>query len=300
MDLLFITIFFMSQATKLVSNRIAVVFDFDETLTPDDSFEALLRDCQIDVDSFTRDRIQPLIDDGWDKYLARAYCLVKESRQREKSERITKSKLGELGKKMKLYDGVSAMLDRLQQQVNGIDTEIKLEFYLISGGFVDIARSTSIAKYFKRMWGCEFYYNERGEIEFLKQQMTHTEKTRYLYYLSKGIDTENQKDLIYDYQDLPEDKIYVPLSQVIYVGDGTSDIPCFSVINQYGGIALGIFSQNQAAEEWEHLENVSSSQKLSNLVPANYQEDSEMMQSLLLAIDCIGKRIALGKLSIGE
>ena len=260
----------------------------------------MLRDCQIDVDSFTSDRVQPLVDDGWDKYLARAYCLVKESQQRKEGEKITKSKLSKLGEKMKLYDGVEAMFTRLQQQVEAIDTEIELEFYLISGGFVDIARSTSIAKYFKRMWGCEFHYNDRGEIEFLKLQMTHVEKTRYLYYLSKGLDSENNKDLIYNYRDLPVDKFHIPLSQVIYVGDGTSDIPCFSVINQYNGIALGIYSQKQAAEEWEHLENVSSSQRLSNLVPANYQSDSEMMRSLSLAINCIANQIALLKLSVGE
>ena len=290
----------MRQATKLTSSRIAIVFDFDETLIPDDSFKILLKDCQIDVDSLINTRIQPLIDDGWDKYLARAYCLIKESQSREEGERITKSKLSELGKKLKLYDGVTAIFDRFQQRAKAIDAAIELEFYLISGGFVDIARNTSIAKYFKKMWGCEFHYNHRGEIEFLKQQMTHTEKTRYLYYLSKGVDTENEKDLIYNYQDLPADTIHVPLSQVIYVGDGTSDIPCFSVVNQYGGIALGIYSQSHTAQEWEHLENVSSSQRLSNLVPANYQPDSEMTRSLLLAIDCIGKQIALRQLSVGE
>jgi len=290
----------MSQATKITSNRIAIVFDFDETLIPDDSFKALLRDCQIDIDSFTNDRVQPLVDENWDQYLARAYCLIKESRQREEGKKITKSKLSKLGEKMKLHEGVVTMFGRLQEQAKKLDTEIELEFYLISGGFVDIARSTSIAKYFKRMWGCEFYYNEKGEIEFLKQQMTHTEKTRYLYYLSKGLDSENEKDLIYNYQDLPEDKLHIPLSQVIYVGDGTSDIPCFSAIRQYGGISIGLYSEKQAAEEWEHLENVSSSQKLSNLVPADYQEDSEMMRSLLLAINSIGNQIALRQLSVGE
>ena len=290
----------MNKATKFFSKRIAIAFDFDETLIPDDSFKALLRDCQIDVDTFVSDRVEPLIEGGWDKYLARAYCLVKESQQREDKNKITKNKLAELGKKLELYDGVSTMFDRLQQRVQSIDPEIELEFYLISGGFVDIPRNTSIAKYFRQMWGCEFHYSDRGEIEFLKQQMTHTEKTRYLYYLSKGIEKENEKDLIYNYQDLPTDKLHIPLSQVIYVGDGTSDIPCFTVINQYGGIALGVYAQNLTAQEWEHLENITSSQRLSNLVPANYQENSEMMRSLLLAIDCISSRIALRKLSVGE
>ncbi len=286
----------MNQATRLLSKRIAIAFDFDRTLIPDDSFHVLLKDCQINVDNFINNRVAPLVADGWDRYLAKAYCLVKESQQRT-DHKITKSKLIELGKKLKLHDGVTTMFDLLQQHVKDLDPEIELEFYLISGGFADIPRSTSIAKYFKRIWGCEFQYNNQGEVEFIKRQMTHTEKTRYLYYLSKGIDKENEKDLIYNYRDLPEDKIHVPLSQVIYVGDGSSDIPCFTVINQYGGIALGVYAQNRTADEWKYLENISSSQRLSGLVPANYQEDSKLIRSLSLAVGCIGKRIALRKLN---
>ncbi|MEM8721357.1 MAG: hypothetical protein AAGE84_19025 [Cyanobacteria bacterium P01_G01_bin.39] len=168
------------------------MFDFDETLIPDDSFQVLLEYFQIDVDSFINDRVQPLVDNGWDKYLARAYCLVKESHHREKSNKITKSKLIELGHKLNLYDGVTAMFDLLHQRAKAIDSDLELEFYLISGGFVDIA------------------------------------------------------------------------------------------------------------SDWEHLEKIGSSQKLSNLVLANYQQDSEMMRSLFLAIDCIGKRIALGQLSMEQ
>ncbi len=287
----------MNKATKSISNYIAIVFDFDETLIPNDSFNVLLQDCQIDIDSFSNKRVKPLVTDGWDKYLARAYCLVQESQQRQKNK-ITKNKLIEVGKKLKLHDGVTAIFARLQQRAK--ENEVELEFYLISGGLIDLASSTSIAKYFKKMWGCELHYNDRGEIDFLKKQMTHTEKTRYLYYLSKGIDKENERDLIYNYQDFPNDKIRIPLSQVVYVGDGTSDIPCFTVINQYGGIAIGVYPQNRNAHEWKHRENISSSQKLSNLVAANYQQDSEMMRSLLLAIDCISARIALRKLSVRE
>ncbi|MDJ0635083.1 MAG: haloacid dehalogenase-like hydrolase [Xenococcaceae cyanobacterium MO_188.B29] len=284
----------MSKATKLVSNRIAIVFDFDETLIPDDSFEVLLRDFQIDVDSFKSDRIKPLVADGWDNYLARTYCLTQESQQR-KTNKITKTRLAELGQKIELCDGVTTMFNLLNQRVE--DKEIELEFYLISGGFVDIARNTSIAKHFKRMWGSEFNYNEQGEIDFLKKQMTHTEKTRYLYYISKGIEKENEKDLVYNYQDFSDEQIHIPLDQVIYVGDGTSDIPCFTVINQYGGISIGVYREDRTADEWEHSQEISPSQKLSNLAPANYQENSQMMRSLLLAIDSISSRIALRKLT---
>ena len=102
----------MNKATKLVSNKIAIVFDFDQTLIPDDSFEVLLRDCEIDVDSFKSDRIKPLVADGWDNYLARAYCLSLESQQRNVNK-ITKAKLIELGKKIKFCDGVTEIFDLL-------------------------------------------------------------------------------------------------------------------------------------------------------------------------------------------
>ena len=105
---------------------------------------------------------------------------------------------------------------------------------------------------------------------------------------------------MYNYRDVPIEKLQVPLNQVIYVGDGTSDIPCFTVINQYGGIALGIFQDSSTAQKWEHREQVTNSQQITNLVPANYNENSELMRSLILGIECISKQIALLRLSVGE
>lgn len=290
----------MGYATKPLANRLAVVFDFDETLIPDDSFKILLRDCQLDVEAFERDRVAPLIDRGWHKYLARTYCLVKESESRQGKDKITYERLANLGQKLHLIDGVSEMFECLRKRAKDIIPEIEVEFYLISGGFVDIARNTSIAKHFTKIWGCELAYDENGEIRFLKQLMSHTEKTHYLYYLSIGIERENEQDLMYNYRDVPMEELHVPLNQVIYVGDGTSDIPCFTVINQYGGIALGIFQDNSTARQWEHREKVTNSQQLTNLVPANYNSDSELMRSLILSIECIGKQIALLQLSVGE
>lgn len=290
----------MSYATKPLSNRLAIVFDFDETLIPEDSFNILLRDCQLEVEEFDTKRVKPLVEEGWHKYLARTFCLIQESKQRKGKDKITYERLANLGKKLELIEGVSEMFELLPQRAKEIVPEVEVEFYLISGGFVDIARNTSIAKYFTQMWGCELAYDANSEIEFLRQQMTHTEKTHYLYYLSKGIDRENEQDLIYDYRDIPPEKLHIPLNQVIYLGDGTSDIPCFTVINRYGGIAFGIFQKNSTAQEWQHQEKVTNSQQITNLVPADYNQNSELMRSLFLGVECICKQIALLQLSVGE
>ena len=71
-------------------------------------------------------------------------------------------------------------------------------------------------------------------------------------------------------------------------------------MNEYDGIALGIDSEPRLGSEWEHREKITASQKLDNLVPANYEEDSETMRSLFLALESIAKKINLSKMSIGE
>ena len=285
----------MGKVTRVTASRIAVVFDFDETLTPRDSFAALLESCGLDVGEFKDNRIQSLIDQGWEKYLARAYCLVKASQKLD--PKITQDKLAEVGQSIELYPETELLFGRLQQKIHQIDEDIELEFYLISGGFADIPRNTPLAKDFKQMWGCEFHYGASGEIEFMKKQMTHTEKTRYLYYISQGIDkAENEKDLIYNYRSSNKENLHIPLDQVVYVGDGASDVPCFDVVGQYGGMSIGIYEEGNSAKNWEHLESINEAQKLSNLVPAGYEENSELVRSLYLCVECIAKRIVLRKL----
>ena len=286
----------MGSATRVTTNRIAVVFDFDETLTARDSFSVLLESCGLDLEEFKENRVQALINQGWEKYLARAYALIQESQQRE--EKITQDKLAKAGQNIQLYEGTDSLFERLQQRIHSINNDITLEFYLISGGFVDIPRNTAIAKDFEHMWGCEFHYDETGAVDFISRQMTHTEKTRYLYYLSKGIkDSNNEKDLIYNYPNLPQADLHVPLDQVVYVGDGASDIPCFDAIKEYGGMSIGIYPEGSSAKDWEHMESISQTQRLSNLVSAGFEEDSELMQSLYLCVECIAKQIELRRLS---
>ena len=288
----------MTTSTKPFANCLAVVFDFDETLAAD-TLAVLLEDLGLDADTFKKERVKPLVDDGWDKYIARAYCLVEESKKRSPGDRITKERLEKVGKKLKPFEGVPEMFDRLRQCALKVVNDVEVEFFLISGGFIEIARSTSIASNFKAMWGCQFHYGENGEIEFIKQQMTNTEKTSYLYYLSKGMDAEKEKDLMFAYSSVSDDKLRIPLTQVIYVGDGASDAPCFAVVNQGNGIGIGLYKQKNA-EEWSQQDKIDVNQRVANIAPPDYTENSELMQSLTLAVESICKQIALRRLGIGE
>lgn len=288
----------MTTATKPFANRLAIVFDFDETLAPD-TFSVLLQDLGLDAEAFKQEKVKPLIDDGWDKYIARAYCLVEESKQREGKDKITKERLTRVGRELKPFEGVPEMFERLRQCAYNVVDDVEVEFYLISGGFIEIAHHTSIASNFKAMWGCRFHYGEDGEIKFIKQQMTNTEKTSYLYYLSKGMDAEKEKDLMFAYSNVSNDKLRIPLTQVIYVGDGASDAPCFAVVNQNGGTGIGLYKEGDT-ESWSEQEKINVNQRVANIAPPNYGENSELMQSLTLAVEGICKQIVLRQLGVGE
>jgi phosphoserine phosphatase len=288
----------MTLATKPFFNRLAVVFDFDETLAPD-TFTILLQDLGLNVNTFKQEKVQPLIDQGWDKYLARAYCLIEESKQREGKSKITQARLAQVGKKLKPFEGVTEIFECLQTCARRLIDDVEIEFYLITGGFLEMAMNTSIASHFTRMWGCRFHYNAEGEIQFIKQQMTNTEKTSYLYFISKGIDSDKEKDLIFAYSNVSAEQLRIPLSQMIYVGDGASDVPCFSVMNQQGGIGIGLYKQN-SSQEWSEQDKISIGQRVANIASPDYRENSELMQSLTLAVEGICKQIALRRLSIGE
>ena len=285
------------QATKPVCNRIGIVFDFDDTLAPD-TFDELVKAAGLKVDEFRQQRYEPLKDAGWDHVAARFYCLIQESQRREGIQnKITQDYLIQFGQQLQPFDGVTEMFDRLHQCVQNLNPKIELEFYMITGGFGEVVRHTCIAPYFTQIWGCEFHYSETGEIEFLKRSISHTEKTRYLMQIASGQDQVDGDGRSFAYRDVSEDQLHIPLSQMIYVGDGASDVPCFSVLNDEGGITIGVYKE---AQTWDEQIQVSESQRVTNLAEADYREDSELMRSLTLAVESLCKQITLRQLSVGE
>jgi phosphoglycolate phosphatase-like HAD superfamily hydrolase len=287
---------YMVKATQPTHNKIAIAFDFDNTLVPD-TFSALIKDLGFDVDTFRKEKYESRQQSGWDAISARFFSLIEESRKRSEDEgKVTREYIENFGRQLQPFEDVDEMFGRLRQKAEALAPDIVVEFYLITSGFVEIARNTSLAKHFKAMWGCEFHYSETGEVEFLKRSLSHPEKPRYLYYISKGIDAHNEQNLLFVYEDVPPEKLAIPLPQVIYVGDGTSDIPCFAMLNREGGTAIGVYKEG-TPQDWAETYQPSKSQRVMNLAPANYSANSELMRSLSLAVEGICKKIQLKQLS---
>lgn len=287
----------MTAATRRYHERIAIIFDFDLTLAPD-SMNALLERCGVDAKRWRSETIRPLVESGWDASLAHFCSLIQLSRS-GRGPRITRALLDEVGRGIEPFPGVPEMFDRLRARARTILPELEVEFYLLSCGFVELQRATRFAHEFSAMWGSEFHFDEQDEIAFAKQVITHPEKVHYMLALSKGIGMRGPNEPADAWRPVPDDELHVPLDQVVYVGDGVSDMPAFALLNQQGGIALAVF-KSERAQDWGGHAEMRPERRVENLAPADFADGAELMESLTLALESIAKRIALRRLGRGE
>jgi phosphoserine phosphatase len=273
-----------------MQDTIAVVFDFDDTLAPD-STSSFLHNLGLDVPEFWQKRVQPLIDAGWDPIPAYLYMMIKESETRPEGQRITRRALASWGSRIKLYDGVTRIFSRLERHAKVVASTISIEFYLISSGIGEILRATKVTKHFKDIWACDFNYNNRGEIVFPRNVVSFTDKTRYLFNISKGLTGPKHRGKPFDVnKKIAPQELRVPFDQMVFVGDGYTDVPCFSMLRKVDGVAIGVYD-NKSREKWGRAWGFIEDGRVSNLVPADYRKNSALENSLMMAIEAIGKRI---------
>ncbi len=276
-------------------NTVALIFDFDDTLAPDTT-SSLLNSVGVDVKRFWNDDVHKLIQDGWDPVPAYLYRMIEMSQSGE-IEPITRDKLVAWASQLSYYPGVESIFDRLRAYAKEINPSLQLEFYLISSGIATTLRHTSIAKNFEDIWACDFSYKSDGTIQFPKNVVSFTDKTRYIFHISKGIYGKRSKGRPFDVnRKISQHDLRVPVNQMIFVGDGYTDIPCFSLVRKGGGIAIGVYDRHDR-EQWGRAWGFIEQQRVSNLVPADYTENSALTNSLVMALESMSRKIELHHLT---
>ncbi|CFP69124.1 Uncharacterised protein [Bordetella pertussis] len=253
-----------------MSDVIALVFDFDDTLASD-STTGFLESIGVDTASFWKDQVDPLLSQqDWDPVPAYLYQMIQLSRQGSHGL-ITRERLREWGVRLALHDGVQTLFGRLRAAV----------------------RATPIAHEFTEIWASEFVYGEDGGISFPRRIVSFTDKTRYLFHIQKGLIGREYRNKPFEVnRKVPEDRLRVPFDQMVFVGDGYTDIPCFSLIRSAGGFAFGVWDpkhRDKRSRAWGFIEEG----RVSNLNQARYDEQAELYQWLEEAVTSLAGRIAL-------
>jgi hypothetical protein len=234
----------MSQVTVTVTHIIALVFDFDDTLMPDTT-SRLLREYSIPTEGFWN-KSTALYKEGYDPPSAYLKVLLDDIGEGKPLGKLTNDDLGRFGAALDgdFYPGLPDFFDDVRNSVLDHFKNIEVEFYIISGGLQAILQGSKIvSKYFSGVYGCQLGGDpETGVLTHIKRSITFTEKTRYLFEVNKGIkQADSQANPFLVNEDVKQDERRIPFQNIVYVGDGLTDIPCFSLLKSLGGESFGVF-----------------------------------------------------------
>lgn len=144
---------------------------------------------------------------------------------------------------------------------------MQVEHYVISSGMKEIIEGTEISKNFKSIFACEFLYDENGNAVWPKTDVNYTNKTQFVYRINKGVlDVANDVDLN---RSMPEDSKRVPFCNMIYIGDGLSDVPCMKMMKAYGGYSIAVYRKKDSK-----VEDLLMKDRVDFIYPADYSENT--------------------------
>ena len=260
---------------------VAIMYDFDRTLCTKDmqdySFIPSLGMTESEFWQYSNSLGQR---EHMDSILAYMYAMVKISK--DKNIPLLRQNLVYMGKNVELFKGVEGWFDRITEF--GIANGMQIEHYVISSGMKEIIEGTPISKCFKSIFACEFLYDENGNGVWPKTDVNYTNKTQFVYRINKGVlDVANDNDLN---RSMPDDSKRVPFCNMIYIGDGLSDVPCMKMMKAYGGYSIAVY-QNKDSK----VEDLLKKGRVDYIYPADYSENT--------GLDITVKNI-IRKMSISE
>lgn len=262
-------VYIVKTARREIESRpvLAVCYDFDRTLSPENMQDGYIRAVDYDVDSFWEESNRLAGDHCMDQNLAYMYKMLQSARGKEI---LNKERLKQYGGKVRLYDGIRGWFRRINAY--GERRGILVEHYIISSGLREIIEGTAIAKDFTHIYASSFYYNEHGEPCWPAQVINYTNKTQFLFRIEKGILDIND-NAVNDH--FAEGELRVPFRNIVYIGDSATDIPCMRLVNSLGGHSVGVYDLENAASK-DTVCRMIRDERIRYYVPADYTKGSEM------------------------
>lgn len=270
---------------------IAVIFDFDDTLVPD-STTALLRRYGVDPDEFWSEFAPALVNEGYDPPLAYLRLILDRIGKDQPFGALHNADLRQFGASLDatFFPGLPNLFSDLKDSMKGF-RDIGVEFYIISGGLQEvIAGSRIVHEHFDGFYGCELGEDPKdGLLRHVKRCVTFTEKTRYLFEISKGIRVEASRTNPHLVN--REAARRIPFKHMIYVGDGLTDIPCFSLIRERGGRTFGVLSRTKSAKQ--AFQELLQTRRVDSLHSPDYRDDADLGALIRAAVSTLATSIEL-------
>ncbi len=263
---------------KLKRNIIALIYDFDGTLSPQPMQEyTVLPAIGMRADVFWEAVNQEAKATGGEPIIT--YMRLMYEKADAAKVPITRDDLKNLGRHVKYFKGVEDWFDLINQYVaEKSDHTVLTRHYIISSGLKEILEGVSIYEHFHNVFASEYYFDHYGRATYPNRVITDTTKTQYLFRINKGIEDLSQSINSH----MPEALRPIPFSNMIYFGDGMTDVPSMAVTRQNGGHSLAVFPPRRSAKAGKELFEAG---RVDFFAAADYREGSDLHRRTCIILD---------------
>jgi len=274
-------------------NIIGVVYDYDQTLSPTYmQDEVLFPQFGINPDEFWKACKKLVEEQGYESELAYLKAML----DYLEIDRPSNMDLQNLGTDLKFFPGLPDMFEELEDllSVEHRAVGVKIEHYIVSSGIKTLIDGSRLKPYIHEVFGCEFAEDGTGRIAFPKRVISHTAKTQYLFRINKGM--LDSHDDVNDH--MPEELRPIPFKNMVYVGDGPTDVPCFTVMKKFGGQAIAVYNpEDESRSSFRKAYQLSGpADRIKFIAPADYSSGSHLRLLLEEMILDVADRIVARRL----
>ena len=265
----------------MAKTKLAIMYDFDKTLsTTDMQNYTFIPNLGMTPEEFWNKTGEFSAETGCERILSYMYVMLREAKK--KGIKVTREYLHECGKNIKFYPGVQEYFKRINDY--GKSKGVEVEHYLVSSGTKEIVEGCPIFKEFKQAWGCEFYF-ENDEPVWPKLAINYTQKTQFFFRIAKGA-FEITNDAAVN-EKTAEDERRIPYRNIVYMGDGMTDIPCMTLVKKNDGKSIAVYQRGQK----DKVKEIYDEHRCDFIAFADYSEGKAIDKILKMIID----RVALDR-----
>lgn len=245
---------------------VAICYDFDKTLSPDDmQAQGFIQSVGYDIQTFWKQSNDLAKKNEMDQNLAYMYTMLRTAIGKTQ---ITKKSLKDYGAKVELFPGVKEWFSRIRDF--GKDNNVKVEHYIISSGLKEMIEGSVIANEFERIYASSFFF-ENDIAMWPAQTVNYTNKTQFLFRIEKGTLDVNDQDVNKKFS---TSEIRIPFRNMIYIGDSDTDVPCMKLINTNGGHSIGVY--DNSTMDKTKVYRMMRDDRIRYFASADYSENSEL------------------------
>lgn len=267
--------------------RAAIAYDFDGTLTPGNMHEySFIPAINTSAVPFWNEVKNISREQQADEILAYMHLMLEKAHTAKVP--VRRKDFSDFGRRIQFFDGVVEWFSRINSYAK--DRGITLEHYIISSGIKEMIEGTVIAKKFKAIFASSFMYDHHGIAHWPALAVNYTTKTQYLFRINKRCLDVADDTTINSY--VRPGNRPVPFTRMIFIGDGSTDIPCMKLVHAQRGHSIAVFKTTDGDAK-RKAQKLINEDRVNFIAPADYSDGSEIDAIIKLILDKVAADAAL-------